>query len=96
MINPIVSLLVIPFLTNNMGKQSFQGFQNYTGPNIQNLKEIIDLLERINYVSNNMNRSNNRNGGRINGYNKDLKRNESYDGDIISRLKDFLIKLNGE
>ena len=59
----------------------------------------MDILESINRVSNNMNKNNSRNGGRNNrNYrnNSNIRRNESYEEDIIARLRNFLNKLNGE
>ena len=103
MINPVIPLLVIPFL-NSLNQTNNQ---NYTMPSIQNIQEIIEILERINRVSNNMNKAYSRNSGRDSKNNINIRagsnnsggnpnRNESYEEDLISKLRNFLNKLNGD
>ena len=96
LINPVIPLLVIPFLANNTNNQNYK-ISNMQGmPNMQNIQELIELLESINKVSNNMNRNNYRNGGRNNRNINVRRKNVFEDEDIISRLKNFLNRLNGD
>ena len=88
-----MSLLVISFLTNNMNQQGNKG---YAMPSMQNIQEIMDLFERMNKVSYNMNKNHSRNGGKKTLNNVNKWQNESYEEDLIAKIRNFLSRLNGD
>ncbi|QSX05490.1 hypothetical protein JYG23_12515 [Sedimentibacter sp. zth1] len=96
MIDPMLTLLVVPFLANN--KQF----------NTSNLHQLIDIMDNLNDFSCYMNNRNNnynsrrnnnkyrnyyRNGGKKNNVKRD---NEYFDREIFRKIKDFLNELNGD